>query len=357
MIRPRDLGYLCVLVVPALLPAAAGMIAAGAPAAAAGWFPLLFLFVLVPLADWLLGPDAHNPSETEAPRLESALAYRALTWLVLPLWLTLLGWSLHYATTQALPPAALVGWLLSTGVIGGVLAINTAHELIHKDGRLEPALGGALLASVVYAGFKVEHLRGHHVHVSTPRDASSARYGESVYGFVPRALARNLANAWRLEAERLRRRGLPWLHWRNELLGWYGLSALFALAAGLALGPRGVLFFLLQGLVAGATLEVINYIEHYGLHRRELGPGRYERVDARHSWNSDFRLTNWMLFQLQRHADHHANARRRYQVLRHFDDSPQLPAGYATMFVLALLPPLWRRIIDPRVRRHLAATQ
>jgi alkane 1-monooxygenase len=141
---------------------------------------------------------------------------------------------------------------------------------------------------------------------------------------------------------------------RAEMPGSGGrLTGLGLITAGVLLSWHAAVFFIAQGAIAGATLEVINYIEHYGLHRRELGNGRYERVDHRHSWNSNYRLTNWMLFQLQRHADHHANARRRYQVLRHFDDSPQLPAGYATMFLVALVPPLWQRVIDPRVRRYL----
>jgi len=354
MQKPADFGYLCVFVVPALLPAAAWLAHVGVAPAWAAWFPMLFLFGAVPLLDWLLGPSRQNPAEAEVSTLEQSRFHRWLTWLVLPVWLGLLAWATHYWTGTPMPLAAQVGWLVSTGIIGGVLAINTAHELIHKDGRLEPALGGVLLASVCYAGFKVEHLRGHHVHVSTPQDTSSARYGEIVYGFVPRAMVRNFRHAWQLEARRLRQRGLPALHWRNELIGWYGLSALLALGAGAAWGWQAAAFFVLQGLIAGATLEIINYIEHYGLHRREIGEGRYERVDHRHSWNSNYRLTNWMLFQLQRHADHHANARRRYQVLRHFDDSPQLPAGYATMFLVALLPPLWKRVIDPRVQRHLA---
>jgi len=354
MRKTPDFGYLCVFIVPALLPAAAWLTRWGVAPAWAAWFPMLFLFGAVPLADWLLGPSRQNPQEAEVSTLEQSRIYRWLTWLVLPVWLGLLAWVTHYWTSTPMSLSAQIGWLVSTGIIGGVLAINTAHELIHKDGRLEPAFGGVLLASVCYAGFKVEHLRGHHVHVSTPQDTSSARYGEIVYGFVPRAMVRNFRNAWGLEAKRLKQRGLPVLHWRNELLIWYSLSLLFALAAGWAWGWQAGAFFVMQGVIAGATLEIINYIEHYGLHRREIGEGRYERVDHRHSWNSNYRLTNWMLFQLQRHADHHANARRRYQVLRHFDDSPQLPAGYATMFVVALMPPLWKRVIDPRVRRHLA---
>jgi alkane 1-monooxygenase len=242
-------------------------------------------------------------------------------------------------------------------VVGGILAINTAHELIHKDGRLEPWAGGALLASVGYQGFKVEHLRGHHVHVSTPEDASSARFGQSLWDFLPRAMLRNTVNAWALEGERLRKLGHAAFSWRNELLWWTALWLAFAGAFLMALGAMGLVFFLLQGLLAAGSLEVINYVEHYGLERRKGADGRYERTTHLHSWNSDFALSNLLLFQLQRHSDHHAFPKRRYAILRHHEDSPQLPAGYAGMFVLALCPPLWHRVMDARVRafRHMVS--
>jgi alkane 1-monooxygenase len=234
-------------------------------------------------------------------------------------------------------------------VVGGILAINTAHELIHKDSRLERAAGGMLLASVGYHGFKVEHLRGHHVHVATPEDASTARRGQSLWAFLPRALWRNTRAAWRLEALRLHGQGRPAWHWRNELLGWSAAWLVMAVAFAAWLGAAGVVFFVLQGLLAAASLEVINYVEHYGLERRRGTDGRYERVAPVHSWNSDFALSNLLLFQLQRHSDHHAYPKRRYAVLRHWPQAPQLPGGYAAMFVLAFCPPLWRRLVHPRL--------
>jgi alkane 1-monooxygenase len=207
---------------------------------------------------------------------------------------------------------------------------------------------------VGYFGFKIEHVRGHHVYVSTPEDASSAPRGMSVYVFLPRSVSRNVVAAWRLEAQRLHRLGLRWLHWRNEMLWWLAVWVGMAATAWTLLGMAGLAFFLIQGLLAALTLEIINYVEHYGLERRRFGD-RYERTTHRHSWNSNYLLSNLILFQLQRHSDHHENARRRYQALVHYDDSPQLPGGYSAMLLLALVPPLWKRIIDPRVEAHLAA--
>jgi alkane 1-monooxygenase len=349
MSRLKALGFLLVFLVPALMPAAAALGRWSGQPELAAWFPLFFLFVLLPLADYAIGRDPRNVAADREAEVARHPWFLALTLLALPVQLALLAWSGAWFARAEFGPFGAAGWLLSQGVVGGILAINTAHELIHKDSRWEQWAGGALLASVGYHGFKVEHLRGHHVHVSTPGDASSARLGQSLWHFLPRALLRNTANAWKLESDRLRRLGVSPLSARNELVWWTALW--LGLAAGFLawLGPVGLSFFLLQGVLAAASLEIINYIEHYGLERRRLGDGRYERTTHLHSWNSGYALSNLLLFQLQRHSDHHAFPKRRYAILRHHDDAPQLPGGYAAMFVLALCPPLWRRIIDPRV--------
>ena len=350
----KRIGFAIVFVVPALMPLAAWLGARSGHPGLFAWFPLFFLFVLLPLADQAVGHDPGNPAPADEATLAADRWFRLLTLLAVPVQYAVLAWSLRHWAQAGFGLAGGIGWLLSLGVVGGVLAINVAHELIHKDTRLERVAGGLLLASVGYHGFKVEHLRGHHVLVATPEDASSARFGQSLWRFLPRALLHNTRNAWRLEAERLRRRGLRGWHWRNELLGW---SALWLGLAGIAfavLGMPGLLAFVVQGLVAACALEIINYVEHYGLSRRRLADGRYERTTHLHSWNADFALTNLLLFHLQRHSDHHAHASRRYQVLRHHRDSPQLPGGYAAMFVLALFPPLWFRVIHPRLQRWQA---
>lgn len=349
MPRWKRLGFLCVFIVPALMPAAAWLGAATGRPGAMAWFPLAFLFVLLPAVDYALGHDPRNPVPGDAA-LERDRWFRALTLLALPAQLACLAWSLRHGVRTPLGVGGLLGWTLSLGIVGGVLAINVAHELIHKDTGVERAAGGLLLTTVGYFGFKVEHVRGHHVHVSTPADASSARFGQSLWHFLPRALARNTRNAWRLEAARLRRAGLPVLHWRNELLGWSALWLALAIGVAAWLGTPGLALFVAQGFIAACALEIINYIEHYGLERTRRDDGRYEPTTHLHSWNSDYALSNLFLFHLQRHSDHHETPRRRYQSLRHHPDSPQLPGGYAAMFVLALFPPLWFRAIDPRVR-------
>lgn len=347
--RMKALGFLMVFVVPAQMPLAAWLAGVTGWPNAAAWFPLFFLFVMLPLVDTLLGHDPRNvPPENERDvALQSW--FRALTLMALPVQCLLLAWSAYWFVHAPLDLSGQVGWLLSQGLVGGILAINTAHELIHKDGRLEPVVGGLLLSTVGYHGFKIEHLRGHHVHVATEADASSARFGQSLWAFLPRAIVLNTRNAWALEAARLRGIGRGVFSAHNEMLRWTAVWLLLAAGFAAVLGPKGLVFFVLQGLFAAGSLEIINYIEHYGLERQRLADGRFERTTHLHSWNSDYALSNLMLFQLQRHSDHHAFPKRRYPILRHHPDSPQLPGGYSAMFVLALCPPLWRRVIDPRV--------
>ena len=340
----------CLPSLTALLPwGSQALSALGVPLNLAAWFPVFFIFGVVPGIDALCGIEQRNWDTTgQRDALEARGYFRALTLWVLPLWLaTLVGCCWQFLQLP-LDTVGRLGWLVSTGVIGGVLAINPAHELIHKSGRLEPLFGGILLTSVGYQGFKIEHVRGHHVHVATPHDSSSAALGESAYAFVPRALWRNVRNAWQLESRRLHEHGHAPRSWRNEMIRWYLLWLLMIGAFALAGGALGVLFFLAQSVLAAATLEVINYVEHYGLSRQEIAPGRYERITPLHSWNAPQRYTNWLLFNLQCHSDHHAQPRRCYRALLHHAESPPLPAGYASMFMLALVPPLWRRVMDHR---------
>ncbi|AHI28214.1 alkane 1-monooxygenase [Marinobacter similis] len=316
------------------------------------WGVPVVVFGIIPVLDLLLGKDALNPDEeVDVPKMNSEAFYRVITLGWVAGYAVLLVWGMLELASGQFSAIGGIGWVISIGIVGG-LGINVAHELIHKDGKLETRAGGFLLSLVCYAGFKVEHLRGHHVHVSTPGDASSSRYNQSLYNFLPQAYLRNFLNAWKLEAQRLERKGEKAFSWRNELIWWYSISALVFIAFTVAFGWLGAAFFLVQSFVAFTLLEIVNYLEHYGLHRRKLDNGRYERTTPEHSWNSNYFLTNVFLFHLQRHSDHHAYAKRRYQVLRHHDIAPQLPAGYAAMIVLATIPPLWKRIMNPRVEAY-----
>jgi alkane 1-monooxygenase len=255
------------------------------------------------------------------------------------------GWALSGA-----PVLDIVLLAVGTGVLTVGGGINIAHELMHRSRPLDQALAEVLMTSVSYPWFCVEHVLGHHRNVATPADPATARPGESVYAFLPRTLVGGLRSAWALERDRVRRRKLAPFGPRDRRTR-YGAWLVLMYGTLAALGWQAVLFFAVQSLVAVLLLEVTNYLEHYGLQRAPLPGGRFERVQPHHSWNSAHRLTGRFLFNLPRHADHHAWASRPYWQLRHWPDAPQLPAGYTTMLIVALVPPLWRAIMDPRVER------
>ncbi|MCX5137443.1 MULTISPECIES: alkane 1-monooxygenase [unclassified Streptomyces] len=347
---PKRPYWLLGLAVPTL-PFQAGGLAAVTGLDVFWWWGPFFAFVLLPLADHLIGDDGSNPPETAYARLDADRYYRWCTYLYLPLQYGALVWSCTRWADGGLGPVAALGLTASTGVVAGV-AINTAHELGHKREHLERLLSRIALAQSFYGHFYVEHNHGHHIRVATAEDPASSRMGESFWGFLPRAVAGSLASAWRLEVRRLRRRGHRVVGRHNDVLtSWLTSLTLFtALAA--AFGPHVLPFLAGQAVLGFSLLESVNYLEHYGLLRERRPDGRYVRVAPRHSWNSDHTVSNLFLFQLQRHSDHHANPLRRYQTLRHFDEAPRLPSGYATMIVLAWIPPLWRRVMDPKLLVH-----
>ncbi|MEV4489698.1 alkane 1-monooxygenase [Micromonospora coxensis] len=317
----------------------------------AWWLTPLVVFGLIPTVDLLIGDDRRNPPDEAMARLSADGYYRWLTYLWLPAQYAALVLCCAVWAGGGLSPLAAAGLVATVGVVDGI-AINTAHELGHKRETAERWLSKVALAPTGYGHFYVEHNRGHHTRVATPEDPASSRLGESFWAFWPRTVAGGLRSAWRLEAGRFRLRGCsPWT-WRNDVLNAWAMTVVLYAVLAVVFGPGVLVFLALQAVVGFSLLEVVNYLEHYGLARQRTAAGRYEKVDPRHSWNSDRTVTNVFLFQLQRHSDHHANPLRRYQTLRSFDSSPQLPAGYATMVVAALVPPLWRRVMDHRVLAH-----
>lgn len=319
------------------------------------FLPLVLLLGVLPIVDWIAGLNVRNAGE-DAEALTASPWFRAITWLWVPAQIAMLVWAVDRVAAGGLTAVELVGLTVSTGLIAGTVGITFAHELVHRPGAFELALGEVLLATTSYSHFAIEHVYGHHRRVGTPEDPATARAGESLYRFLPRCVAGSVASAWRFEIDRLARRGRgPW-HPSNRMLRYAATQAAMYLAVAAVWGGGAAAFLAAQAIVAFGILETINYIEHYGLERREIAPGQYERIAACHSWNSSHRVSNWLLINLARHSDHHLTAAKRYQVLDHVAEAPQLPAGYGAMFIAALLPPLWRRLMDPRVAawRHLS---
>lgn len=321
----------------------------------------IFALLAIPIVDHLVGLKTGGLD----PRTEERALFfhKLLTWIWLPVQIGIIfaiiaaaGYATHLSQGE------LVRLALAAGLITGGIGITYAHELVHQTSRFERALGEVLLTTTLYGHFAIEHVHGHHVHVGTPRDPVSARYRESFYRFFPRAVFGSFASAWGIQQERMARRGLAWWHWSNPFWRYLGASALWLGLSYALAGWFGAGLFLLQAVIAFTLLEIVNYVEHYGLARRLLENGRYERVGPHHSWNASHRVTNYLLINLQRHSDHHYHPGRRFPLLQHYEETqaPQLPFGYPTMFMMALAPPLWFRVMNPKVEawraRHYPET-
>ncbi|MBA0127352.1 alkane 1-monooxygenase [Haloechinothrix sp. YIM 98757] len=342
--------WLLGLVVPAIPFLAWGLVSATG-LGAFWWLGPVIVFVLIPLIDVAVGSDAENPPDALIEWLEQDRYYRWVTYLYLPIQYAGLVLACWLWTTYPMTLVDGIGLAVSVGVVAGI-GINTAHELGHKKEKHERWLSKVALAQSCYGHFFIEHNRGHHVRVATPEDPASSRFGETFWGFLPRSVLGSLRSAWALEKARFARQNRsPWtLH--NDVLNAWAMSVVLFAGLTVAFGPAVLPYLAIQAVFGFSLLEVVNYLEHYGLLRQKTDSGRYERAAPRHSWNSNNVATNVFLYHLQRHSDHHANPTRRYQALRDFEQAPQLPAGYASMIVCAWIPPLWRKVMDKRVLAH-----
>lgn len=357
----RKIGFLSAFILPCLL--ILGYYQGGI----GYWYAVLFAFVVIPIFDAWIGSDEQNVPKALEALVGTEYYYRLITYLWAYLQLILLFWACYaVAAREVWLWHEWLGFVLSTGVITGGIGITVAHELGHKSRRYDQLMAQLILMTVCYMHFFIEHNLGHHVHVATPNDPATARRGESFYRFWLRTVRDSYRSAWHIERQRLNKKKLPLWSWHNRMIGYIVFPLLFV---GLLFISTSFMlqrwawevipFFFAQSVVAFSLLELVNYIEHYGLERRQLPSGRYERVSPIHSWNASHMISNFFLFQLQRHSDHHAYASRPYQILRHYNESPQLPAGYPSMILLALIPPLWFKIMDRKLSQweHTYYTQ
>jgi len=320
----------------------AAILLLGAYAGAAGFYAIPVLaFLVMPIADALAG-KSRWPSEFALKKMSKSKERGFEAGLIAAAVATLavLGWALWAVESWRLSPYEFAGLVLSVGIFTGFVGIVVAHELMHRQTPLHRALGWVLMSAALYPHFCVEHVLGHHGRFATPEDPATARRGESLYSFLPRSIFGGLASAMRLRP--------------LQVIAAWACVGLALVAVYRWLGPDALLFMVLQALVAVVLLEGINYLEHYGLERLPLSGGQYAAPGVAHSWDSSNILTNVNLFNLARHSDHHGFSRRPYYRLRHNDDAPQLPYGYATMFLAALVPPLWFRMMNPRIDARLA---
>ena len=318
-----------------------------------GWAVLLvpvLAWGLFSVLDVALGLNGAN-ADPETP-VQDLLPYRLVTWIWGPVQIATVFGVIALVARSDLAMWEMLGVAFGLGVAAGAVGIVYAHELMHQSARFERWLADILMASVQYGHFRSEHLLVHHRYVGTPRDAVTARYNEGFHRFFWRVLLACPGSAWRAEAGKLARASRPVWHLSNPFWRYGVLQLLFLGLVWMVGGWLGLGLYLVHAFVAVWQLELVNYIEHYGLTRKHLGEGRYEHVQPRHSWNASHRATNWLLINLQRHSDHHYKPDRRYPLLQTYsaEEAPQLPRGYGVMGFLAMIPPLWRRRMNPRVR-------
>jgi alkane 1-monooxygenase len=336
----KDLKYLAAFIAPVL--AAVAIFKGGNWV----WSVIVFAFVLVPILEQFLPQLSAEYEEEEKEARLASFFFDLLLIINIPIiygLLYMLGINLGagiYSNTET------VGLVISLGIVLGASGINVAHELGHRGNKFYQFFAKVLLLPCLYIHFFIEHNRGHHMYVSTPEDPASARRGEVVYFFFIRSIVKSYAHAWALENKRLKGK---WLSFSNKMIQFTLITAAYIATLFLLFAPLAATLLLVSGLISILLLETINYIEHYGLQRKKLENGRYERVMPHHSWNSNHIMGRIILYELTRHSDHHFQSSKEYQILEHHPNSPQLPLGYPASMLMALLPPVWFKVMDKRL--------
>ena len=312
------------------------------------WIPLLYAWFIIPVIELFIKADESNLSGAEEELARQNKWYDILLYLVVPFQYFALGLFLYNITYQEQSWVDMAGKTLVMGLLCGVMGINVGHELGHRTSKFEQFLAKALLLTSLYMHFFIEHNKGHHKRVATREDPSSARYGEWLYAFYFRSIVFSYFSAWHIASKDARKKGFKPFSIHNEMLRFQLIQLVFVAAIFFFFGWLTGILFVVAAVQGILLLETVNYIEHYGLQRKQVAEGKYERAQPEHSWNSNHVIGRVMLFELSRHSDHHYLASRKYQVLRHHDLSPQMPTGYPGMMLLSLIPPAWFYVMHRR---------
>ena len=336
----------------ALLPACSAAISFSNQGILA-WFTVIFVFGFIPILELLMGNGGKLGQNDHSKNLNHNRLYDLMIYLTIPIHLYLFYWflNLDYPKPYYLD-SDFYGRAFGMGILCGSFGINVAHELGHRQNKLDQFLAKMLLLSSLYMHFFIEHNRGHHKYVGTPEDPSSGRKNETVYTFWFRSMLFVWVSAWNLEFERLKRLNKPKFHFTNQMLQFQIIQVLAVIGVDYFGGHQAALQFVLAAFIGALLLETINYIEHYGLTRKKLENGMYEIVTEMHSWNSNHIIGRLLLFELSRHSDHHAKTTKKYQELRSIVEAPQMPTGYPGMMVLSLFAPLWFFVMNRRIASH-----
>jgi alkane 1-monooxygenase len=318
------------------------------------FFAVFYAFFMIPILELVLPGTEENFSKTDEEVVKKDWHYDVIIWAVVPVQLAMMTFFFYRIGQSDLLWYETVGLIASFGISCGVFGINVAHELGHRNTKHEQFMSKILLWTTMYMHFFIEHNRGHHKNVSTDEDPASSRYGETIYAFYIRTVRDSWLSAWHIETERLKKAGQAFWSFHNEMLVYQIIQATTVAIILVAFGWKVTLYYLAAALIGALLLETVNYVEHYGLRRKKIDGEYYEKVLPIHSWNSNHPIGRLMLFELTRHSDHHYMASRKYQVLRHFDQSPQMPTGYPGMMVLALVPPLWFAVMHKEIAKYKA---
>lgn len=306
---------------------------------------VIIAFVIIPALELFAKGNTENRTAEELSAAK-LFFFDLLLYLNIPLVYGLVYYSGVIIYSLSLSTVELVGLVLSLGVILSTCGINVGHELGHRTKNYEQFFSKALLLPNLYLHFFIEHNLGHHKNVATPKDPASARFGENVYAFFWRSVTQSYVSAWRIENKLLERNGQKKWSFQNRMIRFQLVQLIYLLLLTMLFDSRVMLLLALSGVVGFLLLELVNYIEHYGLLRKQLPSGRYEPVQPKHSWNSNHEIGRIVLYELTRHADHHFKSTRKYHTLRHFEEAPQLPFGYPMSMLIALVPPLWFRLMN-----------
>jgi len=303
---------------------------------------IIIIFIIHPLLDHLLTKIFGDEKSTS----ENSSNLSLYLW---PLFQTILLFYSVQTLSQETNFLILTTGTISLGIITGGFGITIAHELVHRPSKWQRGLGVWILATVNYAVFRIEHVHGHHRHVATPDDPASAKKGENIYFFIPKAIVGVFKGAKKIEDKRIAKLKIagPWKYIFHRCYQYHLSSILLIAGFYFLFGLKGVYIFLLQSFVAISLLEMVDFIEHYGLQRKIKENGKYEPVGPEHSWDTNFLLTNTSLYNLGKHAHHHQSASLSYQSLINTEGAHNYPFGYSTAVILALIPPLWRKVVDP----------
>ncbi|NAY91678.1 alkane 1-monooxygenase [Muricauda sp. JGD-17] len=343
----KDLKYLSALSIP--LAAAISIYFKGHWS----YFTPVYAFIVIPFLELLMPLDTDNLTAEQLDKKSNSPVFDWMLYLNIPIVFGFLIYTLWDISTHTYAVYEIVGLVLSVGIVLGVNGINVGHELGHRQQSIERYFGKLLLLPSFYMHFYIEHNFGHHANAATHEDPATAKYNQSVYSFWFTSVFGQYFSAWKLQSQILNRSKLSFLNPKNDMFWYLILQSLYLLTVYYFFGLSGMYFALAVGVVGFLLLETVNYIEHYGLIRKKLPSGRYERVQESHSWNSNHVIGRIILYELTRHSDHHYKSAKKYQLLDCHDTSPQMPYGYPTSMVLSFFPPIWFRIMNPRIPEEM----